>query len=77
MIAPTVQCRISCGVCCFKVALGVLSNVCPAAQEGGSINRSLHTLGKVIALLAERSSGKRKKVYIPYRDSTLTWWGTH
>ena len=48
----------------------------PCAQEGGSINRSLHTLGKVIALLAERSSGKRKKVYIPYRDSTLTWWAT-
>ena len=52
----------------------VYSPVSPAAQEGSSINRSLHTLGKVIALLAERSSGKRKKVYIPYRDSTLTWW---
>jgi hypothetical protein len=42
-------------------------------KEGGNINRSLHTLGKVIALLSEKSSGKRKKVFIPYRDSTLTW----
>ena len=42
-------------------------------QEGASINRSLHTLGKVISLLSEKSLGKRKKVYIPYRDSTLTW----
>ena len=45
-------------------------------QEGASINRSLHTLGKVISLLSERSTGRRKKVYIPYRDSTLTWY-TH
>jgi len=42
-------------------------------REGASINRSLHTLGKVISLLSEKSTGKRKKVYIPYRDSTLTW----
>lgn len=45
----------------------------PSPQEGASINRSLHTLGKVISLLSEKSTGKRKKVYIPYRDSTLTW----
>jgi kinesin family protein 14 len=42
-------------------------------KEGASINRSLHTLGKVISLLSDRSTGKRRKVYIPYRDSTLTW----
>lgn len=42
-------------------------------KEGASINRSLHTLGKVISLLSEKSTGKRKKVYVPYRDSTLTW----
>ena len=42
-------------------------------QEGASINRSLHSLGKVISLLSERSTGRRDKVYIPYRDSTLTW----
>ena len=45
----------------------------PYVQEGASINRSLHTLGKVISLLSERSVGRRKKVFIPYRDSTLTW----
>ena len=42
-------------------------------QEGASINRSLHSLGKVISLLSDRSTGRRDKVYIPYRDSTLTW----
>ncbi|MCG8626500.1 MAG: hypothetical protein MJE68_31440 [Proteobacteria bacterium] len=42
-------------------------------KEGASINRSLHTLGKVISLLSDRSTGKRRKVYIPYRDSTLMW----
>lgn len=42
-------------------------------QEGASINRSLHTLGKVISLLSDQSTGRREKVYIPYRDSTLTW----
>lgn len=47
-------------------------------QEGASINRSLMTLGKVISMLAEVSSSagagvKRKKVFIPYRDSVLTW----
>ncbi|XP_065829379.1 kinesin-like protein KIF14 [Oscarella lobularis] len=42
-------------------------------REGASINRSLHTLGKVISLLSERSTGKKRKVFIPYRDSSLTW----
>ena len=42
-------------------------------KEGASINRSLHTLGKVISLLSDRSMGKRRKVYIPYQDSTLMW----
>ena len=43
-------------------------------QEGGSINKSLHTLGKVISLLSDRETEKsKKKMYIPYRDSTLTW----
>ncbi len=27
----------------------------------------------MIALLSDHSTGKRDKVYIPYRDSTLTW----
>jgi kinesin family protein 14 len=42
-------------------------------REGANINRSLHTLGKVIAMLADSSTGRRKRVYIPYRDSVLTW----
>ncbi|ELU15797.1 hypothetical protein CAPTEDRAFT_82852, partial [Capitella teleta] len=44
-------------------------------REGASINKSLHTLGKVISLLSERSTTvpKKKKLFIPYRDSVLTW----
>lgn len=41
-------------------------------KEGAEINRSLSTLGRVIAALADLSSGK-KKVQVPYRDSILTW----
>ncbi|CAO3589237.1 unnamed protein product [Absidia cylindrospora] len=49
-------------------------------KEGANINRSLTTLGKVIAGLAEQSiadsrkGGKKSKDnFIPYRDSVLTW----
>ncbi|KAI9472234.1 MAG: hypothetical protein EXX96DRAFT_583345 [Benjaminiella poitrasii] len=52
-------------------------------KEGANINRSLTTLGKVISGLAEqsilaestkKSTGKKaKEVFIPYRDSVLTW----
>ncbi|XP_045565967.1 uncharacterized protein isoform X2 [Salmo salar] len=52
-------------------------------KEGANINKSLVTLGSVISALADtcvtgggRSShtGKRKKqLFIPYRDSLLTW----
>jgi kinesin family protein 1 len=41
-------------------------------KEGAEINRSLSTLGRVIAALADQSSGK-KKTQVPYRDSILTW----
>ena len=41
--------------------------------EGGHINKSLVTLGLVISTLAEMSSSNKKKSYIPYRDSILTW----
>nr|XP_032623437.1 kinesin-like protein KIF14 [Chelonoidis abingdonii] len=41
-------------------------------QEGASINKSLLTLGKVISALSETSQFKRK-CFIPYRDSVLTW----
>ncbi|CAG8657308.1 67_t:CDS:10, partial [Funneliformis mosseae] len=47
-------------------------------KEGANINKSLTTLGKVIAALAEASSGDSKKkkkdqTFVPYRDSILTW----
>ncbi|CAO3589107.1 unnamed protein product [Absidia cylindrospora] len=49
-------------------------------KEGANINRSLTTLGKVIAGLAEQSNSdsrkgnkKSKDNFIPYRDSVLTW----
>ncbi|KAA3676752.1 kinesin family member 1 [Paragonimus westermani] len=43
-------------------------------KEGANINKSLTTLGKVIAGLAEMSSKKKRKSdFIPYRDSVLTW----
>lgn len=45
-------------------------------KEGAEINRSLSTLGRVIAALADLSTGKKKKGpggQVPYRDSILTW----
>ncbi|XP_066480650.1 kinesin-like protein KIF14 [Tiliqua scincoides] len=41
-------------------------------KEGVSINKSLLTLGKVISALSEQSQS-RTKVFVPYRDSVLTW----
>ncbi|KAG6442002.1 hypothetical protein O3G_MSEX002088 [Manduca sexta] len=49
--------------------------------EGAHINKSLVTLGSVISALAESSQpvdprtqkGSKKNVFIPYRDSVLTW----
>ncbi|RCH93343.1 kinesin-like protein Klp8 [Rhizopus azygosporus] len=40
-------------------------------KEGANINKSLTTLGKVIASLAEHHH--KKNEHIPYRDSVLTW----
>lgn len=37
-----------------------------------SINKSLLTLGKVIASLAENTNN-RKRGFVPYRESVLTW----
>ncbi|KAF9645340.1 kinesin-like protein [Thelephora ganbajun] len=46
-------------------------------KEGANINKSLTTLGKVIATLASASDNKKGKKkgedFIPYRDSVLTW----
>lgn len=45
-------------------------------KEGAEINRSLSTLGRVIAALADMSNGvkaKAKGMQVPYRDSILTW----
>ena len=51
-------------------------------REGSNINKSLTTLGRVIAALADSrhgggsrgaGGGGRKKDVVPYRDSILTW----
>ncbi|GMT33536.1 hypothetical protein PFISCL1PPCAC_24833, partial [Pristionchus fissidentatus] len=42
-------------------------------EEGGSINKSLTTLGMVISALAEKSNNAKKEKFVPYRDSVLTW----
>ncbi|MCJ1474354.1 kinesin-like protein Klp8 [Lambiella insularis] len=43
-------------------------------KEGAEINRSLSTLGRVIAALADLSTTKKKNAsMVPYRDSVLTW----
>ena len=48
-------------------------------QEGANINKSLATLGRVIAALADPRHGRahggkgRSKEVVPYRDSILTW----
>ncbi|ESO93536.1 hypothetical protein LOTGIDRAFT_118976 [Lottia gigantea] len=48
-------------------------------KESGSINKSLVTLGNVISTLGMftvyfcENDGKRRNIFIPYRDSVLTW----
>jgi soluble cytochrome b562 len=45
-------------------------------KEGGQINKSLTTLGRVIAALADprrHAKGRRTRDVVPYRDSVLTW----
>ncbi|KAJ5939347.1 hypothetical protein N7466_002481 [Penicillium verhagenii] len=44
-------------------------------REGSNINKSLTTLGRVIAALAEtkKPRGRKGKELVPYRDSILTW----
>uniref|UniRef100_A0A671YRF6 Kinesin family member 16Bb n=1 Tax=Sparus aurata TaxID=8175 RepID=A0A671YRF6_SPAAU len=45
-------------------------------KDGANINKSLVTLGNVISALADLSGGattKKKQIFIPFRDSVLTW----
>jgi len=45
-------------------------------REGSNINKSLTTLGRVIAALADPKQhrpGKKNRDVVPYRDSILTW----
>ena len=50
-------------------------------HEGALINKSLSTLGKVIKALADDSKAaahhkhhdQKKKIFVPYRESVLTW----
>jgi hypothetical protein len=60
----------------FELIYNCIDNCVLTLQEGANINKSLLTLGKVISQLAEQSSqtNKRKKIFIPYRDSVLTWY---
>ena len=41
--------------------------------EGSNINKSLTTLGMVLSKLAEQSESGGKGVFVPFRDSQLTW----
>ncbi|CAF0889778.1 unnamed protein product [Adineta ricciae] len=41
-------------------------------KESTNINRSLSTLGNVISALVDISSGVKRKIVVPYRDSVLT-----
>jgi hypothetical protein len=41
-------------------------------KEGAAINLSLTMLGQCISILAEKSSGKKKDIIVPFRNSSLT-----
>ena len=42
-------------------------------REGVHINKSLLTLGKVIAALSDDRNGQVGTIFVPYRESALTW----
>ena len=42
-------------------------------KEGAAINVSLTALGNVINKLSEKAENPTKKVFVPYRNSVLTW----
>jgi kinesin family protein 14 len=60
----------------FGYARASISFSAHLSQEGSAINKSLHTLGKVINLLSEKNL-KKQALFIPYRDSVLTWCVTY
>ena len=57
---------------CLLIGPRISTGADQSVQEGSAINKSLHTLGKVISILAQRQD--KKNVFIPYRDSVLTWY---
>uniref|UniRef100_A0A096MGY7 Kinesin-like protein n=1 Tax=Poecilia formosa TaxID=48698 RepID=A0A096MGY7_POEFO len=42
-------------------------------KESANINKSLITLNSVISALVSGQSAKKKQIFIPYRNSVLTW----
>ncbi|KAL9644026.1 hypothetical protein ABK040_005494 [Willaertia magna] len=42
-------------------------------REGSAINVSLTALGNVIEKLSEKAENPNKKIFVPYRNSVLTW----
>lgn len=42
-------------------------------REGSNINKSLTTLGRVIAALSDEGARHHRRNDVPYRDSILTW----
>lgn len=61
---PEIGCLLGWSCCLFLSSF---------IQEGVSINKSLLTLGKVISALSEQNQ-TRKKAFVPYRESVLTWY---
>ena len=41
-------------------------------KEGSAINQSLSVLGNCIKALADKATGGKKRVMVPFRDSKLT-----
>lgn len=72
--------------CCCSERANATGATGQRLKEGAHINKSLVTLGSVISALAEQTSahntstlattpngGTKRVLYIPYRDSILTW----
>ncbi len=55
-----------------RVAKTGISDNKDRLKQASNINKSLHTLGRVIEILAQQAAGKGKAAQVPYRDSSLT-----